>query len=97
MTTNKFTVLGDSTLAQHASTNNYVVNQTITMNGAVIEDAIADAVTTKAPSQNAVFDALALKEDSLGFVPVNKAGDAMGGALAMGANKITGLGDPPLA
>lgn len=30
--------------------------------GGVIEDVIVDGVTTKAPSQNAVFDALALKE-----------------------------------
>jgi hypothetical protein len=32
-------------------------------NKTIIEDAIADAVTTKAPSQNAVFDALALKQN----------------------------------
>ena len=31
-----------------------------------IEDALVDGVTDKAPSQNAVFDALALKQDSLG-------------------------------
>lgn len=30
-----------------------------------IEDAIIDGVTTKAPSQNAVFDALALKQDTI--------------------------------
>ena len=31
---------------------------------AVVDDAITDAVTDKAPSQNAVFDALALKSDT---------------------------------
>lgn len=31
-----------------------------------VEDALVDGVTTKAPSQNVVFDALALKQNSLG-------------------------------
>lgn len=31
---------------------------------------------------------------ALGFTPVNTAGDTMSGALAMGGNKITGLGAP---
>ena len=31
------------------------------------------------------------KEPTIGYVPVNKAGDTMGGNLAMGANAITGL------
>ena len=34
-------------------------------NKTIIEDAIVDAVTTKAPSQNAVFDALSLKQNTL--------------------------------
>jgi hypothetical protein len=34
---------------------------------AVVDDAIVDGVTDKAPSQNAVFDALALKFDSANF------------------------------
>ena len=34
-------------------------------NKTIIEDAITNGVTDKAPSQNAVFDALALKQDSL--------------------------------
>lgn len=37
---------------------------------AVVDDAIVNGVTDKAPSQNAVFDALALKQDSLGFTAV---------------------------
>ena len=48
-----------------------------------VEDAIVDGVTTKAPSQNAVSDALGLK--------LNLSGGTLSGALAMGANKITGL------
>lgn len=31
-------------------------------------------------------------QNNIGYVPVNKAGDSMSGALAMGSNKITGLG-----
>jgi hypothetical protein len=50
-----------------------------------VEDAIVDGVTTKAPSQNAVSDALGLK--------LNLSGGTLSGALAMGANKITGLAD----
>lgn len=34
-----------------------------------VTDAITDGVTTTAPSQNAVFDALALKQNSLGYTP----------------------------
>ncbi len=34
---------------------------------------------------------------SLSYTPVNKAGDTMSGALAMGGSKITGLGAPSLA
>ena len=36
---------------------------------AKVTDAIVNGVTTVAPSQNAVFDALALKENALGFTP----------------------------
>lgn len=34
-----------------------------------VENAIVSGVTTVAPSQNAVFDALALKQNDLGFIP----------------------------
>lgn len=34
------------------------------------------------------------KQDDLGYVPVNKAGDAMTGNLALNGNRITGLGAP---
>ena len=36
---------------------------------AKVADSITDGVTTIAPSQNAVFDALALKQSNLGFTP----------------------------
>lgn len=36
------------------------------MSPALVEDQIIDGVTAKAPSQNAVYDALALKQDSIG-------------------------------
>jgi len=41
-----------------------------------VADSITDGVTTVAPSQNAVFDALALKENALGFTPENVANKA---------------------
>ena len=37
----------------------------------LIEDALVDGITTKAPSQNAVFDALATKEPALGYTAAN--------------------------
>lgn len=49
---------------------------------AKVEDTIVDGVTTKAPSQNAVFDALALKQDSLGFTAENVANKDTDGTLA---------------
>ena len=44
----------------------YVDSQAASAAAAKIEDAIVNGVTDKAPSQNAVFDALALKQASLG-------------------------------
>lgn len=43
---------------------------------AKVADAINDGTTTIAPSQNAVFDALALKQNSLGFTAENTANKA---------------------
>jgi len=48
----------------------YETSTDLWKNKTIIEDAIANGVTDKAPSQNAVFDALALKQDSLGYTPV---------------------------
>lgn len=50
---------------------------------AAVADAITNGVTNVAPSQNAVFDALALK--------LSLSGGTMSGILAMGSQKITGL------
>jgi hypothetical protein len=38
-------------------------------NKTIIEDSITDGVTDKAPSQNVVFDALALKQNALSYTP----------------------------
>jgi hypothetical protein len=38
-------------------------------NKTIIEDSITDGVTDKAPSQNSVFDALALKQNTLVYTP----------------------------
>ncbi|RZA26139.1 MAG: tail fiber domain-containing protein, partial [Proteobacteria bacterium] len=76
-------VLTSDNIAE-GSTNKYF-SATVAKNAAVA-DTIVDATTDVAPSQNAVFDALALK--------LNKAGGTMSGPIAMGTNKITGLGTP---
>jgi hypothetical protein len=53
---NKLSGVADPTLAQDATTKSYV--------DAKIADGITNTVTTSAPTQNAVYDALALKEDA---------------------------------
>jgi hypothetical protein len=60
MGTNQITDVVDPTFPQDAATKNYVDSK--------VEDTIIDDVTDKAPSQNAVFDALALKLDLSGGV-----------------------------
>ena len=64
---------GDPSSGLQASTKNYVDSK--------IEDAIADGVTSKAPSQNAVYDALAAK--------MNTSGSTMSGTLNMNSNSIS--------
>jgi formylglycine-generating enzyme required for sulfatase activity len=54
---------------------------------------ITNGQTTTAPSSDAVFDALALKQDSLGFTPVNIAGDAMTGNLTLNAQSEVRFAD----
>ena len=49
----------------------------------VVEDAIVDGVTTIAPSQNAVFDALGTK--------LNKTGGTLSGALNMGSQAMSNV------
>lgn len=54
-----------------------------------IEDAINDGTTTKAPSENAVFDALALKVNSAGSKVIQLAASDETTALTAGIGKIT--------
>jgi hypothetical protein len=49
----------------------YETSTDLWKNKTIIEDSITNGVTTIAPSQNAVFDALALKQNNLGFTPEN--------------------------
>jgi hypothetical protein len=66
---------------------------------AKVADAIVDGVTNVAPSQNAVFDALALKEDKTGvanFLRLDGT-NSMSADLNMNTHKIVNLVDPTLA
>ena len=47
----------------------YESSTSLWKNKTIIEDSITDGVTTIAPSQNAVFDALALKQNVLSYTP----------------------------
>jgi nitrogen fixation protein len=47
----------------------YETSTDLWKNKTIIEDSITDGVTTIAPSQNAVFDALALKQNAFGYTP----------------------------
>ena len=47
----------------------YETSTQLWKNKTIIEDSITDGVTDKAPSQNAVFDALALKQNALSYTP----------------------------
>lgn len=53
--------------------NKPVSTAQLTAINAKVTDAIVDGITTVAPSQNAVFDALATKQNSLGFTAENVA------------------------
>ena len=59
----------DVDLITNSPTNNqgliYETSSSLWKNKTIIEDSITNGVTDKAPSQNAVFDALALKQDTL--------------------------------
>lgn len=81
-TTNRIAITGPSTDPVINIDSAYDTAITSAIDAKVI-DSIADADTTHAPSRNAVFDALALK--------LNLAGGTMGGNIAMGTNKVTGL------
>jgi len=47
----------------------YETSTDLWKNKTIIEDSITNGVTEKAPSQNAVFDALALKQNAFGYTP----------------------------
>jgi len=56
-----------------------------------IENAITDNVFDKSPSENIVYEKLLLKQDNLGYTPINKAGDIMLGSLYLIADPVTAL------
>jgi hypothetical protein len=75
----------DNQALVYNSTNSIWENKTI------IEDAIVDGVTDIAPSQNAVFDALATKQDNLGYTPANLAGDTFTGNIEAPSISLNGV------
>ena len=77
---------GDGTAAQVMNTDGAGNFAWVTPSSLTVTQTINSGVTTTAPSEDAIYMALAAK--------VSKAGDSMTGALAMGNNKITGLATP---
>ena len=57
-----------------------------------IQDSITNGVIDKAPTENAVYDALQLKQNNLGYTPVNIAGDTMSGLLVLSGDPGAALG-----
>ena len=92
MTSAKITNVADPTANQDAATKKYVDDEigAIDVSG-VVEDAIVDGVTNKAPSQNAVYDALALKLDQ------TTKGAANGVAELDGSGKVPSSQLPAIA
>jgi hypothetical protein len=70
-----------------------VYNSTLQLweNKTIIQDAIVDGVTAVAPSQNAVFDALTLKQNNLGYTPANLAGDNFTGNIEAPSISLNGV------
>ena len=56
-----------------------------------IQNSITNGVVNKAPTENAVYDALQLKQDIIGYTPVNKAGDTMLGNLILNQDPTNAL------
>jgi hypothetical protein len=65
------TLVGLANVDNTSDANKPVSTAQSTAIDAKVADAITNGVTTIAPSQNAVFDALALKENALGFTAEN--------------------------
>jgi hypothetical protein len=82
-------------LASNAVTTAKITDANVTTaklaDGAVTSGKIADGTIVAADM------AAGAAVGNIGYTPVNKAGDSMTGALAMGANKVTGVGNPTAA
>jgi len=63
------TFVGLGNVDNTSDANKPVSTAQLTAINAKVADSITDGVTTIAPSQNAVFDALATKQNSLSFIP----------------------------
>lgn len=75
-------------------TTNATINRVVISNGAG-KFATSTTTSTELGYSSGVTSAIQTqinsKQASLGYTPVNKAGDTMSGVLAMGSNKISGL------
>jgi len=72
--------------------NPFITAQDLPVYSDFIQDSIINGVIDKAPTENAVYDALQIKQDLLGYTPVNKAGDTMTGNLILHADPSVALG-----
>lgn len=80
-----------------------ITSSDLDVNRAVVSDAAGKISASAATSAevgylsgvtSSIQDQIDGKQDALGYVPVNKAGDNMSGNLAMNTNRVTGLGAP---
>lgn len=80
-----------------------ILSSDLTASRAVVSDAagkvaVSNVTTTELGYLSGVTSGVQAqidsKQDNLGYVPVNKAGDSMSGNLAMGDNRIIGLAAP---
>ena len=71
--------------------NPFITAQDLPVYSDFIQDSITNGVIDKAPTENAVYDALQLKQDLLGYTPVNRAGDTMTGSLILNGDPFSDL------
>jgi len=94
-----FTVDAKGRLTAASNTSIAIAPTAITQGGATSNQVLKWNGTNWAPAADSGLTSVSSSDitTALGFTPLNKAGDTMTGALAMGTNKVTGVGDPSAA